>query len=454
MVLATRQNVQKVLKNFNKKEGVIVVKGKELKERDDTDVEVDFRQESSFYYLTGCAEPGFSVVIDVATERIQLIAPPVNPDDVVWMGYPDSLETLQTKYDVDEAIYSTELDARLKAASVVYTIPHFNVTFNEDVKAASEEDNKALYAAICEARIIKSDWEIEVMRKANKISSDAHIKVMEACTTNINEADLYAIFLNESNRHGAFFQSYMPIFGSGMNAATLHYNKNNASIENPTDMILVDAGCEYNYYASDITRTFPVGGKFTEEAATIYSIVLDMQKACIAELKSGAKWEDIHTTALEVAAEGLIKTGILVGEKQELLDKDVVAAFFPHGIGHMIGIDVHDVPKYCTSVERIDRPSYRYLRMRRTLAANNVVTVEPGIYFCEFMIDPVVKDEKTSKYINKEMLNKYKSVGGIRIEDNLVITEDGSYNLTTVPKEINEIEAIMEEASSKKRKLD
>ena len=139
------------------------------------------------------------------------------------------------------------------------------------------------------------------------------------------------IYISESNRHGAFNQSYMPIFGSGMNAATLHYNKNNASIENPTDMILVDAGCEYNYYASDITRTFPVGGKFTEEAATIYSIVLDMQKACIAELKPGAKWEDIHTTALEVAAEGLIKTGILVGEKQELLDKDVVAAFFPHG---------------------------------------------------------------------------------------------------------------------------
>ena len=120
----------------------------------------------------------------------------------------------------------------------------------------------------------------------------------------------------------------------------------------------------------------------------------------------------------------------------------------------MIGIDVHDVPKYCTSVERIDRPSYRYLRMRRTLAAGNVVTVEPGIYFCEFMIDPVVKAEETSKYINKEMLEKYKSVGGIRIEDNLVVTEEGSYNLTTVPKEIAEIEAIMAEASSKKRKLD
>ncbi|KAI9276796.1 peptidase M24, structural domain-containing protein [Phascolomyces articulosus] len=455
MVLPTRQNVEKVLEHFNRKDGVIVVKGKELRERDDTDVEVDFRQESSFYYLTGVAEPGFYVVIDVATKRIQLFAPPVNPDDVVWMGYPDSLETLQTKYDVDEALYTTDLDARLKEASAVYTIPHFNLTFKDEaIKSASTEDNDALYAAISEARIVKADWEIEVMRKANKISSDAHVKVMEAAKTGINEAELYAIFLNESNRNGAFFQSYMPIFGAGMNAATLHYNKNNATIENATDMILVDAGCEYNYYASDITRTFPVGGKFTEEAATIYSIVLDMQKACFAELKAGAKWEDIHTVALEVAAEGLIKTGIIVGEKQELLDKDVVAAFFPHGIGHMIGIDVHDVPKYCTSVERIDRPSYRYLRMRRTLAAGNVVTVEPGIYFCEFMIDPVVKAEETKKYINVDILNKYKSVGGVRIEDNLVVTEDGYVNLTTAPKEIAEIEALMAEASSKKRKLE
>ncbi|KAI8148702.1 peptidase M24, structural domain-containing protein [Fennellomyces sp. T-0311] len=453
MVLPTRRNVLKVLDHFKKSEGLIVLKGQVLHERDDTDVELPFRQESSFYYLTGVAEPGFYVVIDVATQRIQLFAPPVNPDDVVWMGLPDSLEVLQTKYDVDEALYTTELDARLSAASAVYTIPQFKLTF-ADAKMASADDNDALYTALCEARCIKEEWEIDVIRQANKISSDAHRKLMENVNPGMNEAQLYSTFLNESTNHGAFFQSYIPVIGSGKNAATLHYNKNNAVIENATDLILVDAGAEYNYYASDITRTFPAGGKFTPEAATIYTIVLDMQKACFEKLKAGVAWEDVHQVALEVAAQGLIDAGILVGEKQELLDKDVVAAFFPHGIGHMLGIDVHDVGGYPKGTQRINRPSYRYLRMRRTLAAGNVVTVEPGIYFCDYIIDPVVKAEETSKYINVEALDKYKVVGGVRIEDNLVITEDGYINLTTAPKEIEEIEQLMDASAHKKRKVE
>lgn len=135
----------------------------------------------------------------------------------------------------------------------------------------------------------------------------------------------------ESARHGAFFQSYQPIFGAGKNAATLHYNKNNAPLSNPNDVVLVDAGAEFNCYASDITRTFPVGPKFTPEAAAIYSIVLDMQNACFSKCKAGTAWEAVHETALQVAADGLLKLGILKGDKQELLDNGVVAAFFPHG---------------------------------------------------------------------------------------------------------------------------
>lgn len=253
----------------------------------------------------------------------------------------------------------------------------------------------------------------------------------------------------------------------GKNAATLHYGKNKSPLTNATDLILVDAGAEYNYYASDITRTFPVGGKFTPEAATIYNLVLEMQKACFAECKAGTPWERIHEIALNVACEGLLKIGILNGDKQELLDKGVVAAFFPHGskclfffsfvlfypkvlinifhllVGHMLGLDVHDVGGYPKGTEHINKPGYRYLRMRRTLAAGNVVTVEPGIYFCDFIINPVVQSPETSKYVNLEMLNRYKSVGGVRIEDNIVITEDGFVNLTTVPKEIADIEKIM-----------
>ncbi|CDH56841.1 xaa-pro aminopeptidase [Lichtheimia corymbifera JMRC:FSU:9682] len=456
-MLPTRQNVKKILEHFGQTSGAIYLNGQVVHERDDTDCELPFRQESNFYYLTGVAEPGFHVVIDIATQRIQLFAPAVNPDDVIWMGLPDSLETLQSKYDVDEALYVDDLNKRLAESNVVYTIPiaKTDLLDTERVKLAGDEDKKKLYAAFCEARAIKADWEVDIIRQSNKISSDAHAKVMEACRPDMNERELHSVFLNECTRQGAFFQSYLPIFGAGKNAATLHYGKNNATI-NSTDVILVDAGAEYEYYTSDITRTFPANGKFTPEAKVIYNIVLEMQKACFAKCKAGVAWEEIHETALQVACDGLLKAGILVGDKQTLLEKDVVAAFFPHGIGHMLGLDVHDVGGYPAGVERINRPSYRYLRMRRTLAAGNVVTVEPGVYFCDFIIDPVVKSPETSQYINVDMLNKYKSVGGVRIEDNLLITEDGYVNLTTVPKEVDEIESLMSQAvnENKKRRVE
>lgn len=146
---------------------------------------------------------------------------------------------------------------------------------------------------------------------------------------------------------------------------------------------------------------------------------------------------------MDVACDGLMKAGILVGDKQEIVNNHVVAAFFPHGIGHSLGLDVHDVAGYPEGTERIDEPGIRYMRMRRDLKPGFVVTVEPGVYFCDFLIDPVLNDPITGKYINKEMLNKYKPVGGVRIEDNIVITQDGFINLTTVPKEIDEIEALM-----------
>ncbi|KAF7728038.1 hypothetical protein EC973_006674 [Apophysomyces ossiformis] len=457
--LPTRQNVQKILQNFNVSEGLIYLNGQVMQERDNTDVELPFRQESNFFYVTGVSEPGFHVVIDITTKHIQLIAPPVNPDEVMWMGMPDSLEALASKYDVDEVIYLNDLNDVLSKASVVYTLPIVNTDRLElsRVKLASEEENKSLYTAFCEARTVKADWEIEIIRQANKISSDAHIKLMQTVHTGINESELHALFLYESARKGAFLQSYYPIVGVGKNAATLHYNKNNAPIDRPTDLLLVDAGAEYNCYASDITRTFPVNGKFSPEAAVIYSIVLDMQKACLAKCRAGVPYESIHQIAMETACDGLYKAGILIGDKQEILDSDVVAGFFPHGVGHMLGLDVHDVGGYPEGVDRIDRPGYRYLRMRRTLAVGNVVTIEPGIYFCDFIIEPLLKSEVTRKYINEEALNKYKSVGGVRIEDNIAITEDGYINLTTVPKEIEEIEALMANNSgneNKKRKVD
>ncbi|KAI9471819.1 MAG: peptidase M24, structural domain-containing protein [Benjaminiella poitrasii] len=443
--LPTRQNVQKVLKNFTvQQEGLIYLNGQVLTERDDTDVELAFRQESNFFYVTGVTEPDFHVTIDIKTGHVCLYAPNINPEHVMWMGMPDSLETLMAKYDVDEAVYVDQLDQQLLSASTVYTLPITKTDkFQANIKLCTAEESKKLHNAFAEARAVKSEWEIEIIRKANEISSNAHEKLMKASQEGANETQLHALFLYECHRYGALFQAYYPIVGVGKNAATLHYNKNNALFKQATDIVLVDAGCEVSCYASDITRCFPVGGKFTPEARTIYSIVLDMQKACLDACKAGVAWEDIHNIATKVACDGLLKCGVLIGDKEDILANHVVAAFFPHGIGHMLGLDVHDLGGYPEGTERIDAPGIRNLRMRRDLQSGFVVTVEPGVYFCDFLIDPVLNDPKTAKYINKEVLDKYKSVGGVRIEDNIVITKDGHYNLTTVPKEIDEIEALM-----------
>ncbi|ORZ17833.1 peptidase M24, structural domain-containing protein [Absidia repens] len=443
--IPTRTNVQKILGHLKLNDGVIYLNGSVMQERDNTDVELPFRQESNFYYVTGVNEPDFHVVIDIATGKTTLVAPNVVPDHVMWMGMPDSLETLQAKYDVDQVIYADKINALITPAPKVYTLPITRTTAIDALTSnkCNADEQKALENAFIDARLIKADWEVEIMRKANKISSDAHIKLWQAVKVGCNEAQLHALFLYESARHGAFFQSYFPIVGAGMNAATLHYNKNNAVMNNPNDVVLVDAGAEYDLYASDITRVFPVSGKFTPEARVIYSIVLEMQKTSIDLCKAGVAWEDIHMKATEVGCDGLLKAGILVGDKKEILEKSVMAAFFPHGIGHSIGMDVHDVGGYPDNVERINKPGICNLRMRRTLAAGFAVTVEPGIYFFDYLIDPVLNHPDTGKYINVDALNKYKSVGGVRIEDNLIITQDKPINLTTVPKEIDEIESLM-----------
>lgn len=391
----------------------------------------------------GVTEADFHVVVSLSTGKITLIAPDIIPDHVMWMGLPDTPEQLLTKYDVDEVVCASKLGDVLQKENPdkIYTLAICDIlSLHQNFQ--SKVDKESLQTAIQEARMYKAKWEVELMRKANKISSDAHIKLMKESKAGLNEQQLHALFLYESARFGAFFQSYNPIVAAGANAATLHYGKNNAGVTKD-QFVLVDAGAELNCYASDITRTFPAGGKFSQEQRDIYEIVLEMQKQSFELCKPGYEWEDIHRHALRVACRGLIKLGILKGDEDELIANHIPASLFPHGLGHSIGIDVHDVGGYPAGVQKINEPGIRNLRMRRKLEAGMAVTVEPGIYFCDFIIDPLLKNEATSKYFDLEKLNQYKKVGGVRIEDDIVITETGFDNLTTVPKEIHEIEALM-----------
>jgi Xaa-Pro dipeptidase len=258
----------------------------------------------------------------------------------------------------------------------------------------------------------------------------------------MNERELHALFAYTCHRQGSSGLGYNPIVGAGKNSAILHYGDNNSEIEKNGDLILVDAGCDYRFYASDITRCYPVGGKFTEDSKNLYNAVLEMQEVVLAALKDGVKWEDMHYLAMDIAAKHLVKLGICNGTPEELVKNNVVAVFFPHGLGHSIGLDVHDVGGYPKGTERIDVPGVRYLRMRRTLAEGNVVTVEPGIYFAEPLIDFARNDPVVSKYLNNDVIDRFIKIGGVRIEDDVVITKDGHRNLTTVPKTVEEIEAL------------
>lgn len=234
--------------------------------------------------------------------------------------------------------------------------------------------------------------------------------------------------------------------GAGTNGAILHYHQNTSDIRCQGELILVDAGCDFRYYASDITRTFPVGGKFTAEGRGIYELVLLMQKTVLRALKPGVLWEDMHRLAVRVAAQGLIKLGVLYdNDLEEILASGAVAVFFPHGLGHSIGLDVHDVGGYPKGVPRIQEPGIRYLRMRRQLVPGMVLTVEPGIYFSRYIIQEAKRtDPGLAKFINFDVAEKLVAVGGVRIEDSVVITSDGHENLTPLVKEVNEIEELFQ----------
>jgi Xaa-Pro dipeptidase len=303
------------------------------------------------------------------------------------------------------------------------------------------KDFSLLKPAIDNSRVIKSEYELALIRHANDVTAAAHIAVMKATKSATSERDLEALFLKTCIERGCREQAYSSIVASGTSAATLHYVRNDAPLAGKLNLLL-DAGAEERCYASDVTRTFPIGKPFTKESKEIYELVLEMQKASIAMIKAGVKWEDVHLEAHRVAVAGLLKIGILQGGTvDEIIDSRTSVAFFPHGLGHYLGMDTHDTggnPNY-----KDEDPMFKYLRVRGTLPAGSVITVEPGVYFCRFIIEPVLKDAARSKYIDAAVLEKYWDVGGVRIEDNVLVIEGGIENMTTAPKETSEIEALV-----------
>lgn len=418
---------------------IIFIKGGTTSYKYNTDTDLPFRQESNFLYLTGIFEPDFACAIDINSEEYTLFSPKRDTTYAVWHGYITSQETYKRLYEPDVMAYNEDLESYLKKKNpeVVYCLNEAQAA--EIAKLGYKTNHESLSAALADCRVNKTEWELERMRFANQVTSKAHSLVMQQVKAGMKEYQVKGLFESVGIEHNMFQQAYNGIYAAGKNAAILHYQGREDELKHG-ELFLIDAGFEYLGYAADITRTFPVSSTFTDAQAGLYQACLDAHQASIAAIKPGVKMEDLHYLASSTILKGLKEMGLVVGEVEDLMDANVFALFFPHGLGHLLGLDTHDVGGYKKGVERIDRPGIRYLRVRRELEAGMVITIEPGVYMIPALLKPAFSDEKYKKFLVKSKIESLLNVGGIRIEDDIAVSETGYENLSSVPKSIQDVE--------------
>ncbi|KAK7183087.1 hypothetical protein DPSP01_005967 [Paraphaeosphaeria sporulosa] len=457
-----KQHARRVRERLDVAEGLIYLPGAPARSNEDSDMPAPFRQRRYFYYMSGCNETSCQLAYDIRRDILTLFIPRINPDRVVWNGRGSTPAEAMDKYDVDEVFHTDQVESWIHDWFLHYRHDQQLYVLHKEqmppLRFPWPVDCTSLLPAMYQCRMIKDDHEIKLIRKANEISSKAHKQVLANITKFHNEAQVEGQFLNTCVSHQAKQQAYDIIAASGPNAGTLHYDANNEDFED-RQLMCLDAGCEYELYASDITRTFPLSKSWpSKEAENIYKLVERMQEACIQKLAPGVRYLDLHVFAHQIAIDGLLKLGLLHnGTREEIFKAGTSKAFFPHGLGHHVGLEVHDVgqqelmslykhPKYdkvpSLYPEDFHLPVYDTKQcMAPTdpqsphLEEGNVVTVEPGIYFSAYVFSHFYLPSPVhSKYINTEVLYKYFPVGGVRIEDDILITSKGYENLTTAPK--------------------
>jgi Xaa-Pro aminopeptidase len=408
-----------------------------------SDSDYPYRHDSYFYYLTGFTEPE-SVLVLVAASGAQparsiLFCREKNVEREIWDGYRHGPAGAKEAFGFDEAFPVGELDAQM--ARLLADVPALYYALSQDaaldarvagwikaVRAQSRAGVSApstthdLLALLAEMRLLKDDGEIATMLRAATISGQAHARAMLASRPGMFEYEIEAELLYEFRRNGAQFPAYTPIVASGANACVLHYNANNRQTRDG-ELVLIDAGCELDSYAADITRTYPVNGRFSQPQKTLYQLVLDAQAAALAAVAPGRPYTDIHEAALFVLTEGMLDLGLLdkakYGSVENAIAERAHQQFYMHGTGHWLGMDVHDVGAY-KDLAAEARPS-------RRLLPGMVLTVEPGIY-----VRP-----------GEGVPEQYWNIG-IRIEDDVAVTAEGHCVLSgAAPKQVAEIEELM-----------
>ncbi|MGD1901558.1 MAG: aminopeptidase P N-terminal domain-containing protein [Geitlerinemataceae cyanobacterium] len=400
------------------------------------DVEYNFRQDSDFFYLTGFNESNAVAVFAPHHEEHQyvLFVEPKNIKTEIWTGYRTGVDAAKEKYGADEAYPIAELAEHLPkylkhADRILYRFGHdegFNTRMVGFWRSAMRRRSRDGYGptAIEELgeylhpmRVVKDHSEIEQMRRVADIAAQAHNLAMTIAQPKMYEYEVQAAIENIFAKQGGG-PAYPSIVASGGNSCILHYVENNQQMGD-RDLLLIDAGCELGYYNSDITRTFPVGGKFTPEQKAIYEIVLEAQLAALNAVAPGATYNEHHDAAVRVIVEGLLDLGLLVGKVDELIESKAYKPFYMHSTGHWLGLDVHDVG------------AYKYGEDWQELEAGNILTVEPGIY-----ISPYIEPMEGQPAVDP----KWHGIG-VRIEDDVLVTGGGIDILTAaVPKSVEAME--------------
>lgn len=411
----------------------VLISGAAVQFRYGTDHEYPFRQESNFQYLSGVWEPDFKLLLDVATREYHLFAPKRDAQFAVWHGFVKSLDEIQAQYQPDHLHFVEDLPAvlaRIKPKTV-------HVLWPTDAAFASwlgySPSDGYLSDMLAHCRVIKTEGELELLRRANQVASAAHDAVKAAIRPGLFEYEVKALYEYECQKRGCVFAPYNGIHGSGTASAILHYTENHRKL-NDGDIYLIDAGAEVQGYAADLTRTWAINGKATTLQREIYTAVLRMQTSAIDAAKPGVAMEDLQLLSARVLMDDLAGIGLVRGTTHELMEHNIFALFFPHGLGHFLGLDTHDPGGYPKGVQRIDRPGLRYLRARRTLETGMVVTIEPGCYIIPALLEPAFANPAVNRFLNVERLKSILDFGGIRIEDNLIITPNGNENMTTAIK--------------------
>lgn len=397
------------------------------------DANYPFRQTSDFYYLTGIAEQD-AVLVFVKTKDQQqsiLFSHKKDPSVEQWVGPRVGTEQAKSVYQFDDAYELDQLDEKLIElmgdTHALYAsfdeLPQEHDRVFRWLRAVQRNIRKGINApsaiqdlslVIHEMRLIKSDYEIDCLRQAGKISAEAHAKAMERAQPGQYEYQIEGVLVDHFMAHGARHPAYESIVAGGANACVLHYTNNRDQLKDG-DLLLIDAGCELHHYAADITRTFPINGTFTQAQRDIYQLVLDSQVAAIELVKPGLQWAKIQECIVKILVEGLVKLGILSGDVDKLIEEKQYTPFYMHNSGHWLGLDVHDRGRY-----KLDGES-------RPLEAGMVFTIEPGLYLSKG---------------DTSIPEQYRGIG-VRIEDDILVTADGYENLTAgVPKIIEEVETL------------